>query len=205
MPKDMFYKIKNEKQQKIIDAAMFELTTKSFTEVSILSISKRAEISRGSFYNYFDTVGEILEYLIDLLKKERQVYAPKLFKKSNNDLFDFVINLIKFDYDSFISKSRYSLLKNFLQYLSLSNKSFKDFFLLNVLDPILSSSDVELYDTTKYNVTEEEFYQAIELLGHTITSILISGEKNSLSKNEIFIKLDFTVNLVKSGLQNYQK
>lgn len=205
MPKDMFYKISKEKQNTFISAAKIEFTTKSYSDVSILSISKLAGISRGSFYNYFDTVGDVLEFLVGILKTERKSYAPGLFEKSGNDLFEFAKNLIKYDYDTFTSESNYSLLNNYLQYLSVTNKSFKVYFVDNIIESVIGTPEVGLIDFNNYNISKDEFYTALELLGNSLTTIIIRGRQHNQSKEEIFNKLDFTVNLIKTGLQHYTK
>ncbi|PAT01379.1 hypothetical protein CI105_07310, partial [Candidatus Izimaplasma bacterium ZiA1] len=101
MPKKMFENISEEKRKIFIEAAISEFTNKQFNEVSILSISKKAEISRGTFYNYFDSVDLLFEYIFTTVKKERAKKAKLLIKESNNNLFTFVKKLFIFDYDEF--------------------------------------------------------------------------------------------------------
>ncbi|MBU1019937.1 MAG: TetR/AcrR family transcriptional regulator, partial [Firmicutes bacterium] len=71
MPKQMFYNIPVEKQQMFIEAAMEEFTTKSFELVSVNSIIKKANISRGSFYTYFTDLDELFNYIFETVKTER--------------------------------------------------------------------------------------------------------------------------------------
>ena len=53
--KDGFEKIAEEKQKRIIDAAITEFAAKGFIAANINIIAKNAGISIGSMYNYFDS------------------------------------------------------------------------------------------------------------------------------------------------------
>jgi AcrR family transcriptional regulator len=63
MPKKMFYKIPVEKQEMFINAAIDEFTSKSFENTSVNSIIKKANISRGSFYNYFEDIEQLFNFI----------------------------------------------------------------------------------------------------------------------------------------------
>lgn len=65
MPKQTFYNLAQEKQNKIIEVAKAEFTAHGFYDVSINKIIKDAGISRGSFYQYFETKEELFLYLFD--------------------------------------------------------------------------------------------------------------------------------------------
>lgn len=65
MPSATFYNLPEEKRQRLIDAAWAEMTAVSFEKVSINSIIQNANISRGSFYQYFDGKSDLLQFLLD--------------------------------------------------------------------------------------------------------------------------------------------
>ena len=54
MIKSTFYNLPEEKRQRITDAIFNEFAGSSGERVSINNIIKNANISRGSFYQYFD-------------------------------------------------------------------------------------------------------------------------------------------------------
>ena len=202
MPKPMFNNISKEKQQHFIQQSMLEFTEKPFEEVSILSLSKRIGISRGTFYNYFDTIGELFEYIFDIVKQQRHTYAFDLYRQSNHDVISYIKNLFQYDFDRFVEENKYSLLHNYIHYLHLSHRTFKDYFILPVLGPILEDSGDTLFDPIIYPVNEEEFYLALEILGSTISNLLVMFEKHYISKKEMLRKFDFMFNLVETGLKN---
>ncbi len=63
-PFDTFYNLLEEKRKKIIDNSVKEFSDNPFSEVSINKIIKKTEISRGSFYTYFEDKYDLLIYLL---------------------------------------------------------------------------------------------------------------------------------------------
>ena len=53
MPKETFYRLPDEKRERIMAAAEREFLENSFEAASINRIIKEAAIPRGSFYQYF--------------------------------------------------------------------------------------------------------------------------------------------------------
>ena len=53
MPKQTFYNLEKDKKDRLIEACLEEFSSYTFTDSSINRIIKNAEISRGSFYQYF--------------------------------------------------------------------------------------------------------------------------------------------------------
>lgn len=96
MIKPTFNNLSDEKRQRILNAAKGEFSDNSYSEVSINRIIKQADISRGSFYTYFDTKDDLAALLIydDILEIEAMI--KRSLKTSNGNLFDFAISL----YDS---------------------------------------------------------------------------------------------------------
>ena len=87
MPQDSFFKLEEKKQKKIVDAMKKEFSRVSFHEASVNKIVEDAGISKGSFWVYFESKEEAIQYLIELhLEKERKK-AKQIFKKNHGDLF----------------------------------------------------------------------------------------------------------------------
>jgi len=64
MPSQTFLNLKEEKQKKLLDAAKKEFSRVLLSEASINKIIKDADISRGSFYMYFNNKEELYAYLL---------------------------------------------------------------------------------------------------------------------------------------------
>lgn len=74
MPTQTFMKLKNPKKQRIIDAALNEFARHDFSHINIQNIVKEANISRGSFYQYFDDLNDLFDYLIQMIAIDKKTY-----------------------------------------------------------------------------------------------------------------------------------
>lgn len=90
MPTDTFYALKEEKRQRIYNAALEEFNSAPYEEVTIQAIIRRAEIPRGSFYQYFTDKDDLTVYcLVESSRKSIDV----IYK--NN--MDFILKRIYAD------------------------------------------------------------------------------------------------------------
>ena len=64
MPTETFMKLSEEKKNKILIAAKNEFTRVPFEQTSIKNIVEEAEIARGSFYQYFTSKEDLLQYMM---------------------------------------------------------------------------------------------------------------------------------------------
>lgn len=69
-----FFNLDEEKQQRIISAAMKEFSAKGFDDASTLKIAKGAGISKGLLFHYFNTKRELFfflwDYATDIIKRD---------------------------------------------------------------------------------------------------------------------------------------
>lgn len=70
MPKQTFYKLPKEKQERILAAAKREFTKVRFSDASINRMIRDAGIPRGSFYQYFEDKTDIFLFFLEDYKKE---------------------------------------------------------------------------------------------------------------------------------------
>lgn len=88
MPKKTFYNLSEEKKKKITDAACREFLRVPYEEVSINQIIKQAEISRGSFYQYFDDKDDLFDYIVSAYREKINSWIINMFKRNKGDIFD---------------------------------------------------------------------------------------------------------------------
>lgn len=91
--RETFHKISEEKQQKILDAALNEFAQYGYSEANINKIAERADISVGSIYKYFNDKQNlylmIVNYSVDTL---REVLSQII--SENDDFFTMVETII---------------------------------------------------------------------------------------------------------------
>lgn len=63
--KDTFFKLKQEKQERITAAILTEFARSGYEKTSLDSIIRMAGISKGGLYEYIDTKEDLFEYALD--------------------------------------------------------------------------------------------------------------------------------------------
>ncbi len=202
MPKEMFFNISQEKREMIINAAVEEFTSKSFEQVSVNSIIKRAKISRGSFYTYFENLEELFNFIFSKIREERSYYAKDLIKEANGDYFIFIKKLFVYDYDAFSQKNRYSLFRNYIHYIQTSkNVSLKETIIQFMkYDFTKEKHEVsDIFDYEKYEIDESEFVDLVEMTLLIIINTFLKSESEKLNKEEVISLFNKRINILEYG------
>lgn len=87
MPNETFFNLPLEKQKRILEAAKKEFSQNPLKDASIANIVKEAEISRGSFYQYFTGVDDLYLYYFHSLGKDSHKQFLFSLKQHQGDLF----------------------------------------------------------------------------------------------------------------------
>lgn len=69
MPTSTFFRLPQEKRQRLVDAAWEEFSADSFAQASINQIVRRARIPRGSFYQYFADKEDLFWFLLEEMRE----------------------------------------------------------------------------------------------------------------------------------------
>lgn len=96
MPSSTFLNLPPEKQEKLLEAATREFSSRSFSEASINQIIKDAGIPRGSFYMYFQDKEELFRYLMRGYVDQLLLVMEELLIREQGDIFAALIEL--YDY-----------------------------------------------------------------------------------------------------------
>lgn len=126
MPKHLFYSLNQNKRNKIIESAYKEFSSISYEKASINKIIKEAEISRGSYYLYFEDKEDLYLYLVLLINKRIKEKIVSLLKE-NKDIFDITLNLYEFIYKRIYTDHKdfmKNLIRNFNPKINSKIKSY---------------------------------------------------------------------------------
>jgi TetR/AcrR family transcriptional regulator len=85
MPTSTFYNLEETKRKQIFDACVEEFSQHTFSEASINQIIKAANISRGSFYQYFSDKEDCYMYLLGEIAKEKMILFKDIVAKDDGD------------------------------------------------------------------------------------------------------------------------
>lgn len=87
MPTERFYHLPDEKKKMIREAAIKEFCRVPLEKASINKIVKNADISRGSFYTYFQDKEDVLEYIYEDLIFHLQDFCKAVLKENGGDIW----------------------------------------------------------------------------------------------------------------------
>lgn len=193
MPTKTFLNLSKNKQDIIIEASIKEFKRVLLKDASINKIIKDANISRGSFYTYFNDINDLYIYSLNNYKKEIYELIEKTLESSNGNLIESTKEI----YDKIIEycdKERDIFEKIFLNInynISVRNRieceSINDKYkLLELLSKI---------DKSKLNIkTEEELFLIIDIIIgfiiHGLIEIFLDNKEPIAIKQKIEKQLE---------------
>ena len=96
MPTERFYRLPKAKKQVIRQAAIKEFARVPFEKASINQIIQNADISRGSFYTYFEDKQDVVRYIFEDNARQMQECCERELDKNDGNLFDMLEWLFEF-------------------------------------------------------------------------------------------------------------
>jgi AcrR family transcriptional regulator len=91
MPKATFNNLPNAKRDRILEIAIEEFAENSYHTASISNIVRKAEIAKGSFYQYFEDKQTFYRYLVELATEEKLNIVKELpAPDPSSDLFGYM-------------------------------------------------------------------------------------------------------------------
>ncbi|GIN14296.1 TetR family transcriptional regulator [Shouchella clausii] len=202
MPNSTFFNLPEGKQQIIINAARKEFSRVPLPDALIANIVKEAEISRGSFYQYFEDKEDAFFYILNSYAKEKQQKFLMTLKNAHGDLF-YTMEVM---FHEILKELQMSENRRFFgnALMNMNHKvesSFSKMIYQNGLDKNLNVVS-QLIDMDKLNVSnDKELYYAIQII-KTITFQNLSEKfAKDLSIEEAINNYRTQMNLIKKGLE----
>ncbi len=191
MPSERYFKLSDDKQQRIVEASMDEFIASGMHDASINKIIKDADISRGSFYTYFIDKTDLFEYIFGMLKKSATKSILQEVDKQGGDIFAAARELVR-QGAGLASKSKDKT-------LILFEKIMHDFGIIahisglpmNQTQPLLGSLLDEIYNRMndlKEHIPQERFIVVGDMMIVTSVKTLVAIKRNPEEK-ESFLKM----------------
>ena len=89
MPSSTFFRLPEEKRQRLLAAARQEFKRTRFPDASINRIVLSAHIPRGSFYQYFADKEDLFQYIMGSMREYFYDTLMQLLEEGEGDLFSF--------------------------------------------------------------------------------------------------------------------
>lgn len=123
MPTQRFLKLKEEKKQAILKAAVHEFSRVPYSSASINQIIKEADISRGSFYTYFEDKDDLMRYILRGFRDNCQERIFKTLEEEGGNPFAAAMRMLEEVVAEGESGLGYKMYRNMLSDLSVVNQN----------------------------------------------------------------------------------
>lgn len=123
MPTDRFYRLPEEKKEAIRRAAVKEFTRAVPEEASINKVIQDADISRGSFYTYFENKYDLLGWLFHDKVRRYQDFYKKDLREGGGDIWSTMEKALKVTIDFTMEGGFLGMIENMME-----SKSAMDMF-----------------------------------------------------------------------------
>jgi AcrR family transcriptional regulator len=129
MIKQTFYNLPEQKRQRVINAVIDEFADTENDKVSINRIVQKANISRGSFYQYFDDKLDLVEVLIKSYIDMGIDDIRRAVATSNGDIF-YTFECMFDEIAAFSNDERHKkVLKNLISNVRANNTLVSDYII----------------------------------------------------------------------------
>lgn len=175
--------LKPEKQKQIINAAIKEFVRNGFEKASTNEIVKRANISKGSLFNYFNSKKDLYLYLIEYSSKAI-VNLNEEIDLSETDLFKRIERVAL---QKFYVQQKYPQAFEFLASTKQEESVEVKDIIKQRLNPIYNQAINKLYKDIDYSKFREgvDIEKAIEILNWTMFGVGEKGLKELFTFDDI--------------------
>lgn len=201
MPKQTFHNLSIEKKQTLLVAAKKEFSRVPLHEAVISNIIKSADISRGSFYQYFEDLEDLFFYILgEHVKKNKNRFASEL-QLQKGDLLETFISLFGHMLEDFKSEENRVFFHN--AFLNMNHKVGNAFTEhTNMKNFTKQKSDfLQLIDSSKLNISsEQELIHIMKILKAVTFQNLTQSFAMKLSTEKALEIYTLEINMLKKGL-----
>lgn len=126
MPSERFYRLPEEKKIIIRQAIIKEYARVPIDKVSINKIIKAADISRGSFYTYFEDKWDILAYIFTDGQESMKSFCVENLNKNNGNIWKMLMDFLENAMDFCVNNGTFEFIRNVMEH-SRSEDMFNSF------------------------------------------------------------------------------
>jgi len=197
LPKQTFFNLPIDKKNTLIRAVKEEFSRTSLAEASVTNIVTRANIPRGSFYQYFEDKEDAYFYILSKFTEQMNNQFIELLKECAGDLFETMVQFFQF----FIQdQEHFDLLKH--AFLNLNYKIEHAFSTTFMKQGQYNSTQlIQLLKTEYLNFsTEKEFVHLMKILTSVTIRNFIEKFAQDLSNAEALENYKLEIKLLRDGL-----
>lgn len=195
MIKKTFYNLPYEKRKRITDAVIKEFMERPNEKVSINRIIKTAEISRGSFYQYFDDKVDLIEIITKTMFEESSNKAKEILKLSCGDLFVMYIKMFDYFGDYSSQKQTMKIMRNIVDSFK-ANDDLVSEYLKNRFNMALTNNEIyTMVDRQNLKFQDNESVKCLieiltQVLKNAIFDVFVAGRDREEVRERLIKKID---------------
>ena len=195
MIKKTFYNLPYEKRKRITDAVIKEFMERPNEKVSINRIIKTAEISRGSFYQYFDDKVDLIEIITKTMFEESNNKAKEILKLSCGDLFVMYIKMFDYFGDYSSQKQTMKIMRNIVDSFK-ANDDLVSEYLKNRFNMALTNNEIyTMVDRQNLKFQDNESVKCLieiltQVLKNAIFDVFVAGSDREEVRERLIKKID---------------
>lgn len=126
MPSERFRRLSEEKKKVIRDAAIKEFIRVPYDKASINKMIQSAEISRGSFYTYFEDKADVLSFLLEDARVKGEALAQEILDTNQGDIWMMMAELLEHGIQYCSSHDMFRLYRNITMHPEVEEILLKD-------------------------------------------------------------------------------
>lgn len=198
MPKDTFFNLPKEKQNRIIKAVVKEISNVPVVEMSINKIIQEADIPRGSFYQYFRDKNDVIEYIMEDHLSFIKAGVVSSFKENGGDVFIAMENIVKGTIEFGLKSENKNFCRNILSQVNSNMESSVE---------CAFDQEREFLEIFKQNINTEELRSHSQEDIEILLELLFSALKDAVARclydvdnaEEIVRKYKKQLEMIKKG------
>ena len=191
MPTSTLFRLPPEKRERLMEACWGELTRARFEEVSVNRVISAAEISRGSFYQYFTDREDMIRYLMENMRRYFVGLLRDLLERAGGDLFALPLAAL----DRFFAPDSLDpMLARFIRVMKLnqgldlqSMMTIQPGFLP---DPLWEKTDAALLRQGDRAYADHVFHLLCAILAYAVAGALQDGSRRELERENLKIRVE---------------
>ena len=171
MPTERFYRLPEAKRLLIREAALKEFSRVPFEKASINQIIHNADISRGSFYTYFEDKQDVVEFLFEDSCNQMKEICSQELETNGGDYFAMIRQIFEVFVEKLQeTKSMMEVVRNVFSYQE--NAKIFGFGGFPNTPPVISDTDdlpvhwvFGRIDKSKYRFADVQGFRSLMTLG----------------------------------------
>lgn len=191
MPTTTYFNLSSQKRQRIEDAVKKEFARVPLIDMSVKNVVNDASIARGSFYQYFETREDLINYMLGKEFDKESENFLKILQESNKDIFKATYEYLVQILDKQKNNSSYYI--NIFQYLN--ETKIQPLKMIDI-DNISEYVNFKLLRIS----SKEEIYAAVRVIATLTFSKKMEILNGNISKEEGLKQYAQELEVIKRGI-----